>query len=96
MPFLTCIPEAAEEDWVIEWVATRPAHRGKGLVKALLQEILARGAERGHARSQIGVVIGNTAAQRAYESAGFRVVDEKTSPAFEGTFGTPGIRRMLR
>ena len=42
LPFLTCIPEADEEDWVIEWVATRPAHRGKGLVKALLQEILAR------------------------------------------------------
>jgi translation initiation factor 4G len=96
LPFLTCIPEAAEEDWVIEWVATRPAHRGKGLVKALLQEILARGAERGHTRAQIGVLIGNTAAQRAYESAGFRVVDEKTSSSFEGTFGTPGIRRMLR
>jgi ribosomal protein S18 acetylase RimI-like enzyme len=96
VPFLTCIPEAAEEDWVIEWVATRPAHRGKGLVKALLQEILARGAERGHAQTQIGVLIGNTAAQRAYESAGFRVVDEKTSPSFEATFGCPGIRRMLR
>ena len=96
VPFLTCIPEAADDDWVVEWVATRPAHRGKGLVKALLQEILARGAARGHARSQIAVLIGNTAAQRAYESAGFRVVDEKTSPSFEATFGCPGIRRMLR
>lgn len=96
VPFLTCIPEAAEEDWVVEWVATRPEHRGKGLVKSLLQAILARGAERGHAQSQIAVLIGNTAAQRAYESAGFRVVDEKTSPSFEATFGTPGIRRMLR
>lgn len=96
VPFLTCIPEAAEEDWVIEWVATKPAHRGKGLVKALLHAILERGAERGHACTQIGVLIGNVAAQRAYESVGFRVVDEKTSPAFEGTFGTPGIRRMLR
>jgi len=35
VPFLTCIPEAAEDDWVIEWVATRPEHRGRGLVKAL-------------------------------------------------------------
>jgi len=96
LPFLTCIPEAEEEDWVIEWVATKPAHRGKGLVKQLLQEILKLGAERGHARSQIAVLIGNSAAQRAYESAGFRVVDEKTSPQFEATFGIPGIRRMLR
>jgi translation initiation factor 4G len=96
VPFLTCIPEAAEEDWVVEWVATRPEHRGKGLIKALLREILARGTERGHAQAQIAVLIGNAPAQRAYESAGFRVVDEKTSPAFEGTFGTPGIRRMLR
>lgn len=96
VPFLTCIPEADEADWVVEWVATRPAHRGKGLVKALLQAILARGAERGHARSQIAVLIGNTAAQRAYEGAGFRVADEKTSTPFEATFGIPGIRRMLR
>jgi len=96
LPFLTCMPEAAEEDWVVEWVATRPEHRGKGLVKALLQEILVRGAERGHKQSQISVLIGNTAAQRAYESAGFRTVDEKTSPSFEATFGAPGVRRMLR
>jgi ribosomal protein S18 acetylase RimI-like enzyme len=96
VPFLTCIPETAEDDWVIEWVATRPEHRGKGLVKQLLQAILARGAERGHAQTQIAVLIGNTAAQRAYESAGFRVVDDKTSTSFEATFGTPGIRRMLR
>jgi ribosomal protein S18 acetylase RimI-like enzyme len=95
-PFLTCMPDAAEEDWMVEWVATRPEHRGKGLVKALLQEIVARGGERGHARSQISVLIGNTAAQRAYESAGFRVADEKTSRSFEATFGTPGVRRMLR
>lgn len=96
LPFLSCIPEAAEEDWVVEWVATKPAYRGKGIMKQLLEAILARGAERGHAQSQIAVLVGNTAAQRAYEGVGFRVVDEKTSTAFEGTFGSPGIRRMLR
>lgn len=96
LPFLTCVPEAAEEDWVVEWVATKPAHRGKGIMKKLLQAILARGAERGHGQSQIAVLIGNTAAQRAYEGVGFRVVDEKTSAPFEATFGIPGIRRMLR
>jgi ribosomal protein S18 acetylase RimI-like enzyme len=96
VPFLSCIPETPEDLWVIEWVATRPEHRGKGLIKRLLQEILARGAARGHARTQIGVLIGNTPAQRAYEGVGFRVVDEKRSDAFEATFACPGIRRMLR
>lgn len=95
-PFLTCIPEAPEDAWVIEWVATSPRYRGKGLVRTLLHEILARGRERGHAVAQIGVLIGNTPAQHAYESAGFRVVDEKRHADFERALGSPGIRRMLR
>jgi translation initiation factor 4G len=95
-PFLTCIPETPDDLWVVEWVATRPEHRGKGLIKALLEAILSRGRERGYARSQIGVMIGNTPAQRAYEGAGFRVVDEKRHPDFEAALGCPGIRRMLR
>lgn len=95
-PFLTCIPETAEETWIIEWVATRPEHRGKGLVRALLHEILDRGAQGGHAQAQIAVLIGNTPAQRAYEGVGFRVADEKTHPDFERAVGCPGIRRLLR
>jgi ribosomal protein S18 acetylase RimI-like enzyme len=95
-PFLTCIPETPEEAWVIEWVATSPGYRGKGLVRTLLQEIIARGRERGHAATQIGVLIGNAPAQRAYESAGFRVVDEKRHADFEQALGSSGIRRLLR
>lgn len=96
VPFLECIPESPEDTWIVEFVATKPAYRGRGLVKALLEAILERGRERGHVRSQIGVLIGNHPAQRAYEGAGFRVVDEKRSPAFEATFGGSGIRRLLR
>jgi translation initiation factor 4G len=95
-PFLTCLPDTADETWVVEWVATKPAHRGKGLVRALLEAILDEGRRRGHARSQIAVLIGNTPAQRAYESAGFRVFDEKTDPEFERLLGSPGIRRLMR
>jgi translation initiation factor 4G len=94
-PFMTCVPETAEDAWVIEWVATRPEQRGKGLVRALLQAIVARGRERGHSQVQICVLIGNTPAQRAYEGAGFRVVDEKRHPDFERALGCPGIRRLL-
>jgi GNAT superfamily N-acetyltransferase len=95
-PFLTCIPEAHEDAWIVEWVATRPEYRGRGLIRSLLHEILDRGAAAGHAQSQIAVLIGNTPAQRAYEGVGFRVVDEKTHPEFERVLGSPGIRRLLR
>ncbi len=95
-PFLTCAPEQPDDAWIVEWVATRPEHRGKGLVRALLPAIVQAGRQRGHGTFQIGVLIGNTPAQRAYEGAGFRVVDEKRHPAFEATFGSPGIRRLLR
>jgi ribosomal protein S18 acetylase RimI-like enzyme len=95
-PFLTCVPEQPDDTWIVEWVATRPEHRGKGLVRALLQEILAAGRRRGHSRFQIGVLIGNVAAQRAYEGAGFTVVDDKRHPDFEATFGCPGTRNMRR
>jgi ribosomal protein S18 acetylase RimI-like enzyme len=96
VPFLTCAPEQPDETWIVEWVATRPAHRGKGLVRELLRAIVDAGRRRGHGRFQIGVLIGNTPAQRAYEGAGFAVVDEKRDPAFEATFGGPGIRRLQR
>ncbi len=95
-PFLTCLPETPEEAWVVEWVATRPAYRGRGLVKALLHEVLAQGRERGHTLAQISVLIDNVPAQRAYEGVGFRVVDEKRHPEFEAAIGSPGIRRLLR
>ena len=95
-PFLTCVPELPEDAWILEWVATRPEHRGKGLTRALLQAIVDLGRKRGHKLFQIAVMIGNAPAQRAYEGAGFKVVDEKTHPAFEATFGMPGVRRLLR
>lgn len=95
-PFLTCIPDTAEDAWIIEWVATWPEFRGKGIVRALLYEILEHGRQRGHAQAQIAVLIGNTPAQRAYEGVGFRVVSEKTHPDFERAIGCPGIRRLLR
>jgi ribosomal protein S18 acetylase RimI-like enzyme len=65
-------------------------------VHVLLREVLARGRARGHEVLQIGVLIGNHPAQRAYEGAGFRVVDEKRHPDFEAALGCPGIRRMLQ
>src|SRR5262249_453316 len=82
-PIATCVSAEAEVAWIIGNVATRPEFRRHGLVDALLWEILDRGRQKGHRLAQVSVLIGNTAAQRAYEKVGFRVADEKRHPAFE-------------
>jgi ribosomal protein S18 acetylase RimI-like enzyme len=93
-PFLTCVQSTPDDHWVVEWVATREAFRGRGLVRRLLKEMLERGQERGFQRAQIMVVIGNDPAQRAYESLGFRIHDDKTNEKFQAALGSPGLRRL--
>lgn len=93
-PFVECLPEKVGRPWIVEWVATLPEYRRRGLVHALLLEMLAEGRGRGHAAAQIMVLIGNVSAERAYERVGFRHRDERRSPAFERLLGTPGIARM--
>ncbi len=96
MPFLKCAPESPDDAWVVEWVATKPDFRGRGLVRSLLAKILQEGRDKGYRRAQISLLIGNHPAQHAYESAGFKAVDEKRHPEFETAFGSPGTLRMLR
>ena len=94
--FLGCLPPDEPGAWIIEWVATSADQRRKGLVQQLLEAELAKGAERGHGVSQISILSGNTAAQRAYERAGYEYVDERRSAAFERAVGCPGLLRMLK
>jgi RimJ/RimL family protein N-acetyltransferase len=54
------------------------------------------GRERGASVAEIGVLIDNDAAQRAYEKNGFELVQEIRHPDFEATFGTPGMRELRR
>ena len=82
--------------WIVEWVATRPEWRGRGLIRELLQRVLDWGRKERFERAQIGHLLGNLAARSAYQGAGFEQVDEHRSAAFEATFGTPGIARMQR
>ncbi len=82
--------------WIVEWVATKPAFRGRGIVRTLLDAILQKGREEGFERSQIGYLLGNIPAKSVYEAAGFEWVDEYTDPVFEEAFGTPGVARMQR
>lgn len=95
-PMGTCMPDSPPGVWVIEWVATTPNARGRGVANALLREILARGRAAGYTRSQIGYLLGNTPAQIAYERVGFETVEEKRHPEFEAAFGSAGIARMVR
>jgi ribosomal protein S18 acetylase RimI-like enzyme len=93
---LCCIPDDTDGAWVIDSVATVPAHRRKGLVDRLLTAILEKSRRRGFRCAQINLYIGNQSALRAYEKHGFRIVDEKRHPDFEAAIGSPGMVRMLR
>jgi len=80
--------------WIIEWVATLPVFRGRGLVARLLDEILEVGRSQDFRESQIGYLIGNTPARRVYEKKGFETVKEYCHPDFEVAFGCPGVASM--
>jgi ribosomal protein S18 acetylase RimI-like enzyme len=94
--FLTCVTEPAPERWAVEWVATRPEFRRRGLVHELLLAVMEIGRARGFRQSQILVLIGNTAAQCAYERAGYEVVGEKRHPEFARVVECPGIVQLMR
>jgi translation initiation factor 4G len=90
----SCFPDTPEERWIVEWVATVPEFRGRGIVNRLLLEILDRGRERGFEKAQIGYTLGNTLAKRSYERVGFKTVYERTDPEFEAALGSPGMACM--
>ena len=95
-PVLACMPADAGADWWIEFVATLPHYRRRGLVDALMRQAIQRGIDRQCSLAQIQIIIGNNPAQKAYEKAGFTVFDECRSPEFQAIIGSPGFRRLLR
>lgn len=94
--FLTCAVAPSPSAWAIEWVAAVPAARRRGLVQRLLDVACETGRARGYRESELAILIGNVAAERAYERAGYRVVDELRHPDFERALGCPGTARMVR
>lgn len=94
--FRSCWVQGGEEDWLIEHVATRRSHRGRGLVQALIEHALAKGRAAGFHRASISFLIGNEPAERSYAKAGFAFAEEKRDPAFEALTGAPGFRRFER
>jgi ribosomal protein S18 acetylase RimI-like enzyme len=94
VPAVATFSDAPADRWVVEWVALKPAARGKGLAAQLLHAVLERGRAEGFRKAQITYLAGNTPAQRAYERAGFTEVDRKSDAQFEAIFGAPGTVRM--
>jgi ribosomal protein S18 acetylase RimI-like enzyme len=95
-PLQTCTPEAPDNTWIIDFVATRKELRGCGLVGSLLGAILEKGRNLGCETSQVAIFIGNTSAQRVYEKARFKIVNEKRHPDFEAALKCPGIVLLRR
>src|SRR5262249_27440141 len=95
-PYVACFPDMPAATWIVENVGTREDARRRGLVRALLEHALEEGRARGLGRAQISCLIGNDAAQRAYERAGFEVVEERRTGEFEKLIGAPGFSRMTR
>jgi ribosomal protein S18 acetylase RimI-like enzyme len=95
-PAWACFLPDAGADWCIENVATLPQYRRCGLVDALMHAAIQEGVERRCKLAQITILIGNDAAQAAYEKRGFKVHDERRSEEFEAATGSPGFRRLLR
>lgn len=95
-PVWQCTFDTLEGAWVVESVATTPEFRRRGLADSLMAEVLEIGRTRGHRLAQLTILIGNVAAQRAYEKAGFSVMDEKRHRDFAAALGAPGFMRMVR
>lgn len=93
-PVTSVEPRHPDGAWRIENAGAFPEYRGRGLVGALLDEIVERGRERGYQVADLGCFIGNEPARRAYEKVGFRVTEEFTDREFARIFGCPGMCRM--
>jgi GNAT superfamily N-acetyltransferase len=89
-PVGSWFPPDAGADWCIDFVATRPEYRRRGLVDALPREAVRCGA---------GADFdfwGKRCGAGGYEKVGFAVHDESCSPEFEAALGSPGFRRLMR
>jgi ribosomal protein S18 acetylase RimI-like enzyme len=95
-PAWACFLPEAGEDWFIEFVATLPEYRRRGLVDALMREAIQQGVARGSKLAQITILQGNDAAQAAYEKWGFKVHDQRGSEDFRAATGAAGFRSLMR
>ncbi|PZO66522.1 MAG: hypothetical protein DI498_06285 [Paracoccus denitrificans] len=84
--------QRANTGWVLS-VYTRPAARGRGLMSALFDQLMARARAAGLSQMALNVGQGNIAAQRTYARLGFA----QSAPAVPNELGVPEfeMRRPL-
>jgi ribosomal protein S18 acetylase RimI-like enzyme len=92
----SCTMAGESDCWTLENIAVSPRYRRRGLVTALIAKALENGRAKGFAEAQITYIIGNDAAERAYERSGFRFAGEQCHADFEAATGAPGLRRVVR
>jgi len=93
---LSCLPQEIPGAWVIDSVATLPQHRGKGVAKELLLQMLAEGRKQGYAKAQVNMYIGNEPALQLYRTLGFEVVEETRDAYFKRHIGAPGMLSLAK
>ncbi len=64
--------------WVVGTVGVLPGYRRRGIARAAIEKSLELMREHGAKKTWLGVINGNTPAQRLYESLGFDVYDATT------------------
>ena len=79
--------------WGIELVGVLPEFRGHGVGDVMLAHVIEQGRVAGHRLASVVFEIGNDAAQRTYERAGMRVVEERRHAEFERVMRSPGMLR---
>ncbi len=97
-PFLVVRVIVPDDAWRVEWVATRPEHRGRGVAARLLDALLAWARDEGHGQAVVATAIENAAAIRAYERAGFARYAEWRHADYEALTRSAGdvyLRRAL-
>jgi GNAT superfamily N-acetyltransferase len=90
------MPPDIGADFIVENVATLLEYRRRGLIGALMDELLEAARGRGCRLAQIMTYIGNDAATSAYEKSGFRFLDEKRCREVQEILGVPGFVRLTR
>lgn len=84
------------EAMIIENVAVSPMFRRHGILSLLLEDSEHLGRSGGFEFMQLGMMVGNTRARKAYERSGFEVVETRISPDFEKLFNAPGMQLLKR